>query len=275
MGKQLPTCAGMILGALLLMGPGARAIAAPPPSSSTEQPSLPVWLDFDSGSLDANAKERLHEQLSAKLVPVFEDAGMHLVDTADLAARTLRVRVVSFDATRRDYEVQLELLGRDETSKVPSSKCDACSEARLVALVAEDTAALLSGPIAADESAPCPAPSPQPSPANLDTRGPPRERTVGSLGIAGAALLGSGVLTIAAGTYFAVDRAIALPKRTEHPDKIVAEPAMGPITIAVGAVAAGVGATLLAVDIKRQKKRRTVAFQVTPTYWGINITRRF
>lgn len=88
-----------------------------------------VRLSYDTSVLEPDHGARLQQKWHEQLEPVLIHAG--------LRAHSMRVRVVAFDEDLHNYEVRLELGDADQSGNVPTLRCDACTEARLVAVVVE------------------------------------------------------------------------------------------------------------------------------------------
>lgn len=272
MGKQLPTCA-LILAALAGLGPGpiSQAKAADPGARShaglphgLAKPST-VALVLDRGLLDPDLRLRLEAGLHEALEPVLERGSSTLVAPGAPGERTIRVEVVSFDGDQRDYELELRLSDGDGVERSPAIVCEACSEARLIAALSEQVVELLAR-VDATEGARAPEPGPQ----RID--GPAREplcpgQRLCALGLHGASLLGLGLGASITGAALLARGVDSSPSRSTVQDFR----GPGATVLAIGAVAASVGATLLIIDLHRQARTRRLSLRAAPTYLGLSL----
>lgn len=222
----------------------------------------PVVLLCDTNLLEPEDGERLQRRLFAALEPVLEGEGMRPCGPTEPASQILRIHLITFDPQRRAYGLRVELSAASEL-RISSFGCADCSEAQLVEELGQAVARLLA-PTEVGEQIPTP---------SLAVGSRPRR--LGSLGIGGAVLLGVGVGACVSGTALMVhgiERSSDLRRATIVSTDF--RPA-GAITLVAGAVATTVGATLLAFDLSRRHDRRGLALQVTPTYFGIELTRKF
>lgn len=246
-----------------VVGSPAVVEAAPPAASEPE----PITLICDTNVLEPEAGARLQRRLVEQLEPALEREGMRVVGASEPSRQIVRVHVLAFDEQQRDYGLRLEA-SADAELRISSLRCEGCSEDELVAVVGDSVAQLL-GPSAAIE------PAPATSAAPSEPIEPAPERGLAGLGIAGAVLLATGVGACATGTYLMV-HGVERPA-DHHGTRLEAtdfRPA-GAITLVLGATATTVGAALLAFDLQRRKRHRGLALHVTPTYLGIQLTRRF
>jgi hypothetical protein len=277
--KQLSTCARvMVFGALTLIGP-LTAMAAPPAPPDGDAGSF-VNLEIDAEILGSAVAPRLERDIAIGLGPALEQADLHVVSTSEIGEQTLSVRVITFDEDQRNYKVDLEMSSDGGVVTMFTAQCDACTERRLIAKLVEGIPRLVEmheenqGEAIAREPPPPREPSQGAQPALGGSK-----RTIGPVGITGAAMIGVGVLALAAGGY--------LLGRDVEPDGAFS-PALSPIptksflpaaggTLAAGVALAGVGATLLVLDLERARKGRVrrFALQMTPSYVGIQIYQRF
>lgn len=272
MGEHLSTCGRLIaFGAVCLLGArGAEAAPpAPPPTDGGAQAT--VSIVFDMSMLGSQDAERLQPEITEQLKPVLEQGRMRVVGGTEVGELTLRVSVVVFDEKRRNYEVELTLSGTDGSAMVPV-RCDACTERKLIGMLAEDLSQLLEMHEAKPDKVET-APEPPACELVAEAQPAPRRpvRLIGPTGITGATMLGVGIIALAAGGYLLgrhLDEDAA--RRRWHTSYFpVAAPAL-----AAGAVVAGVGATLLGVDLERNRKRY-FAIPMMPTYVGVQINQRF
>ena len=271
MAEHLRTCAALTASALLLLTPAPRAAAAPPPPPSVST-SATVRLVFDAGPLPVEVGDRLQIQLSGQMGPMVGYAGMRMVDS-DQSSRTIRVRVVAFDSERLDYHAEIELSGEHGTSSSPPVRCEACSERRLISVVIEAAEPLVAAYGQLERQSPADAHEREPPPEPVAVAESTRPRKLGPLGSSGAVLLGAGVLGIAAGSYLLVRNVESNPSLSYVQTRNYRSP--GVAALAGGAVAAGVGAVLLAVGLARDDRRHNFAMQLAPTYVGVSLHRRF
>lgn len=249
---------------------GAREVEAAPPASDEVEGST-VSLVFDASVLGSAVAARLEPQLSEQLVPVLAEGDLQMVGAPDFGEQTLSVRVVGFDEEQLNYEVELELSGPGGVVTKLPARCDACTERRLIGKVVEEAPRLLDmheKDLEAASSEPPPIAEP-PRDTQLQSEGP--KSLIGARGIAGASMLGVGVLTLAAGGYLLGRQADTdADQRKENTYYLPAAVSV----VAAGVALAGVGATLLGLDLERNRKRR-FAIQMTPTYVGIQLNQRF
>ena len=292
MGKQLSTrIVASSFAAMMMLARGASA-GAPTPTTTTTTTEA-VELSCDTTVLEPELGARVQAQLTAELARVLAGSGNRLDRGAD---RTVEVRVIGFDADRRDYTVEIEILATDEVWGPVAVSCEACSERRLVTSVAEQTAQLMNeasqsslDPRGQEDQQEDPV-VPRPamiqdrdqdqangsgSRPNVDNPSASRRRLEG-LGISGAVLLSAGVTACATGTYLLVHGVERSSDPTRHRATTVDFRPAGVSTLVAGAVAAGVGAALLGVDLRRNGERQgRVALQMTPRYVGLQFRRRF
>lgn len=277
MGKQLPTCAALILAALGLLGPASPAAASPPPPPPTLPAERSVALVLDLGILEADLGQRFTALVHERLDPILNDAGLRLVEPDRVAQQSLRIRVTAFDSDRRDYELQLRMSGGDAQLSLAPIQCEACSEARLVTLVADNVARLLARQAEA-EARQRPQPKANPNPDPSDAPSAPPKRTLGALGYSGLGLLGVGLAASLTGAYL-LNRGVETVGHGSGPYLDIRDSRpYGATFLGIGALVAGTGAALLVVDLRRPQAKRSgrkVALQVAPIYQGLQLRGRF
>src|SRR5262249_51645146 len=125
-GKQLSTCAEMmVFGFACLLG--LREVEAAPPTSDGDGEST-VSLVFDTMVLGAEVGQRLEPDIAEQLGPALEQGSLHVVEAPEVGEQTLSVRVIEFDETQRNYEVELRLSRDGGVETVEIVDCEACNE---------------------------------------------------------------------------------------------------------------------------------------------------
>jgi hypothetical protein len=260
----------MVLAAMLLVR--ASVVEAAPPAAPEGTAESRVNLAFDTTILGPDVAARLEPELMKQLGPVLEQADMQVVPRPDVADQTLSVRVTAFDEEQRNYEVDLQLGSEGGVATLVTVTCDACNERRLVGKLVEETSGLVArhqeNLEKDEEQLPLPPVEPPPEPP---------KRPIGSLGRTGAVMVGFGVMAVATGSFLygsGVGMGVGAPKHEREPHTLRFA---GVGTFAAGLLVAGLGTTLLAVDLNRANKGRARRFgvQVTPTYVGVQIQQRF
>jgi hypothetical protein len=279
MGKQLPTCARvMVFGVLSLLG--SRTAGATPPSGSDGAAGPRVNLAFDTNILGAEEGARLELAIAEQLGPVLEQADLHVVPAPEAGDQTLSVRVIAFDEEQRNYEVDLRLGSEGGVTTLVTVRCDVCNERRLIATLVEETPGLVERHeknLEKDGNAIVSEPQPSPEPPRIDepTREVPK-RLIGPLGGVGAAMISVGVAALVPGGYLLGRGLEETPGERKLTSRVDYVP-VGASILAAGGVVAGVGIALMALDLDRARKgrERRFALQMTPTYVGIQIHQRF
>jgi hypothetical protein len=272
----------MVFGALTLVGPVTAMAAPPAPPDGDAGPR--VNLTCDASVLGADVAPRIEHDIAEQLGPVLEQANMLVVAAPENAEQTLSVRVTAFDEEQRNYDIDLELRSDGGVATMVLVECPVCTERRLIAKLAEEIPRLIEvhqEKLGKDGNAITPELRPQEELAEVDQPvAEVRKRRLGPLGITGAAMLGVGVAALATGGYLLdrgveVEGGVVVEEVSSIPTVDYLPP--GVATLAAGFVAAGVGATLLALDLARTRKGRVrrFALQMTPTYVGIQIHQRF
>lgn len=281
MEKQLPTSAGLIAALALALSSESAAAAPPAPdvpiSAVSERAS--VVIRFDADNLPAALADRVERDFRAELETALDSAQLQLVGSDELAGRSLWVRLTAFDSEARDYEVEMVMIGDSILSTIPRVTCGACNERRLVESLVQ-SATTLNGAFERARASTIA--------ANCETRGqeaeppPPPPSTpskLGSMGYAGAALLGAGATGIAAGAFM-IGRAVQYsPNLTEPLDTIPARAEVGASVVGVAVLGLIGGAVLIGFDLQREpasgRGRAQIRPQLSPTYAGALVDFQF
>lgn len=258
MVQKLLTCAsiGLCLG---LAGVVPSADAASPAETAAA-------LEFDTRLLEHEVGARLEAQIVEQLGPKLTTLGLVVVAEPATAPTIIHIKVIAFDANRRDYEVEIERRSPGVDPVGDILRCDACNEQRLVSQIVDETPGLLES-VQPQPLSPPPRPPPPPAEREAAPIGPIGivGAVIGTAGIGGAAL---GIYAITRGTVDEPSEGPTITSRNYVP--------VGAVATAVGAASLVVGVALVAFDVKRRRSsNRRFGFHTSPTYVGIQVEQRF
>ncbi|MEX1361709.1 MAG: hypothetical protein AB1Z98_01175 [Nannocystaceae bacterium] len=175
--------------------------------------------------------------------------GVTLTDAP--AGPELRIVVTPGEATGYDIAYEIVYDGEVIEDGAGASSCPLCTERELLDRI--DAIAIEQAPKMVVPAPEVIVPEPEPDPGLEPVEDEP-PRKLEAMGIAGASLLGAGVLTLAAGTVLVIRQPTNFPAGDPNADKIETTRPTGGILLGGGAVLAITGAVLLAIDLKRRKR---------------------